>query len=181
MLKPENKEWYKHIVSVAHTGRYVNRASDMVNSAISLLMPSSVVLTKFPSSIEFIDELSFIIFYPDFHYVVAKLPDSVLLTCLEAKMGLLLDSDLPMLWDYMRKVVVEERKTRRKTAATPVLLSCFNFFYYLGTGKMCAELEALPVNLYSMLTAAVHSLYAKDYAQSLKALCQGACPAQQTS
>ena len=168
LLKPENKEWYKHIVSVAHTGRYVNRASDMVNSAISLLMPSSVVLTKFPSSIEFIDELSFIIFYPDFHYVVAKLPDSVLLTCLEAKMGLLLDSDLPMLWDYMRKVVVEERKTRRKTAATPVLLSCFNFFYYLGTGKMCAELEALPVNLYSMLTAAVHSLYAKDYAQSLK-------------
>lgn len=166
LLRPENVAWYKHLTSAARASSYVSPATDAVKYAIDLLLPPSVSPGMKPSSPELTMELVAVLGNPNFHDAMAKMPDSTLLLCLDFYMDMRIDSDEPVEWDYMRRIIVDERKSRRKTGATPTLLSCFNFFYYLGTGRMCAILEELPVNLYSLLTAAVSCLYAKDYEQS---------------
>lgn len=147
-------------------GVYVTPA---VRYAMRLFDPTdNPAVGSYPSSETFAFEIESIAFDRNYHNVLLRLPDSLLKSVMESRLNKAITCDEAVDWDYLRRVIVDERKRPNSKYMNWELFTCFNLYHYLATGRTCFDIESLPVDRFSLATAAIMLLYKGDYEQSGK-------------
>ncbi len=105
----------------------------------------------------------------DFREFFRRRNDSILFHCVYIGICNMLVRDDAVDWEYLRQIVIDDRRDReREVKVTDSLHSLFNLYYYLGTGKMSEDLGKLQVDEFSLSTAAIQYLYQSKCEAALK-------------
>lgn len=162
LLSDENAELYKKIRKAVDNSKPVTTKLSVLY-AISLFEHNDLLKISYLSSSDtrkIAYELSSVITDPEYHDVMALVPDKLLWLALETRLNEAIENDDDIDWEYLRRIIFEDRKVKPvRSVATIELHSGFNFYYYLATGKMCIDIEKAPVGIYSLLTVAIQTLY----------------------
>lgn len=109
--------------------------------------------------------------FPDkaFREFFRRRNDSILFHCVYIGISNMLVRDDSVDWEYLRQIVIDDRRDRERDGkVTDSLHSLFNLYYYLGTGKMSEDLGKLQVDEFSLSTAAIQYLYQSKCEAALK-------------